>query len=676
MAYNETLLTYIVNNAYTMQGVISIPGKEFKAGKDYYTLKYTCVCPTGTSIFEYHITTLNKKLPAVVIGGEANASSYGCPFSGSWGEMRTNLSLLTYDRSNNPIIQSVKIISSLGDNYLSYRGIGRNVINNGKFSEAGTSRITIEADFPIFAPTKVRQGSDTNYVQYFLPNDTNIRSYINEIMINDDYSNIDKAVNYINIVNSIPTDQTYFINSTLKVNGHVTNNKGYCFQILPDVKICLYQDDSATGDASPNLHLMISRYPCLVKRITEDDSHYTETSSPELDYWHSGYWRDLDTGVNYTGICSTNIPIFRGQQNAQKYLDGELSESDALNGGSFANKDSTIGDELTSSDIPTINLASSGVGCYIYALSEGEIKDLMANYLYVTDPTLTEQIQNGLWYWGNNPIDFMIDCYYVPFSITPFYDTVVANMKFGTYQFINSAFNAVKESNGNRLTLFNTTFEGVYGDWRDYTQFKYDLYLPFVGFFSLDTYKYLNHTVKCEMMFDLSTHNVRYYLFVDGIITDRVDGSVGVNIPLMSSDMVNKAKNDREAIRGYVDSSLGAINSVASIKPSIAGAVGNVINATRSLEDLYNKATQSVEGSFSSSMNIYDISYSYLRITEDQMIIPDKVHQLYNYPSYYMGAASTLSGYCEISDVRFKNFTGTIDEQTTLLIELTEGVIL
>lgn len=676
MAYNETLLTYIVNNDYTMQGVISIPGKEFEAGKDYYTLKYTCVCPTGTSEFIYRITTLNKKLPAVVIGGDANASYYGCPFFGSWGQMAAYFNLFTYDRNITPIIQTVELISSVGDTYRSVRGIGRSVIGGGNFSEAGTSRITIEADFPIFAPTKVRQGNDTNYVQYFLPDDSNIRTYINEIMFNDDYSNIDKAVNYINIANSIPTDQAYFIDSTLKVNGHVTSNKGYCFQILPDAKICLYQDESATGDASPNLHLMISRYPCLVKRFTEDDSQYTETSSPELDYWHSGYWRDLDTGVNYTGICSTNIPIFRGRENAHKYLDGELSESDALNAGSFANKNSTIGDELTSSDIPTINLASSGVGCYIYALSEVEIKDLMANYLYVTDPTLTEQIQNGLWYWGNNPIDFIIDCYYVPFSISAFYDTVVANMKFGTYQFINSTFNVVKESNGNRLTLFNTTFEGVYGDWRDYTQFKYDLYLPFVGFFSLDTYKYLNHTVKCEMMFDLSTHNVRYYLFVDGIITDRVDGSVGVNIPLMASDMVNKAKNDREAIRGYVDSSLAAVNSVASNKPSIAGAVGNVINATRSLEELYNKATQSVEGTFSSSMNIYDISYAYLRITEDQMIIPDKVHELYNYPSYYMGVASALSGYCEISDVRFNNFTGTIDEQTTLLNELTEGVIL
>lgn len=648
------------NTEYTQSntGHVKIHHTDY-VGRDYY--------------LEFDVTNNLGYIPALDIVNSFTAPGAGFEDYG-WGAnaglLNVPLSVNDYTISNVDTsrweTQSPQIFS---------RGLFFNYSRYG-VAAGGSAyiQIDIEADFPLFLenPTELtfEGGSGTNYD---VVSDTN--SLVYQIS-HGNYDNISQAINYESDINSIPQDKTYFINSTLKVNGHVTSNNGYCFQILPDAKICLYQDDSATGDASPNLHLIISQYPCLVKRFTEDDSHYTETSSPELDYWHSGYWKDLDTGVNYTGICSTNIPIFRGSENAQKYIDGELSESDALNGGSFANKDSTIGGELTESDIPTVNLASSGVGCYIYALSEAEIKDLMANYLYVTDPTLTEQIQNGLWYWGNNPIDFMIDCYYVPFSISAFYDTVVANMKFGTYQFINSSFNAVKESNGNRLTLFNTTFEGVYGDWRDYTQFKYDLYLPFVGFFTLDNYKYLNHTVKCEMMFDLSTHNVRYYLFVDGIITDRVDGSVGVNIPLMASDMVNKAKNDREAIRGYVDSSLGAVNSVASKKPSIAGAVGNVINATRSLEDLYNKATQSVEGSFSSSMNIYDISYAYVRITEDQMIIPDKVHQFYNYPSYYMGAASALSGYCEISDVRFKNFTGTIDEQTTLLNELTEGVIL
>ena len=324
----------------------------------------------------------------------------------------------------------------------------------------------------------------------------------------------------------------------------------------------------------------------------------------------------------------------------------------------------------------------------------------MSNYLYVTDSTLLNNISDGLWLWGNNPIDFFIDCYYIPFDITNFYTTNNADMKFGTYRFESSqgwaTFPVVQETNGQRLTLFNTTFEGIYGDWRDFSQFEYDLYLPFYGFFKLDLYKYLNHVVRCEMMFDITTHNLRYYLFVDDVITDRIDSSVGINLPLMSSDYVNKAKSDRQARResdrtayramgAFLTGGLAVAGGIASGNASYAvnggtSAITSVIDAKYNLDALADKvnenATQHVEGTYSSSMNIYDIRYAYLRITESELIIPDKLNELYGYPSYYMGSASALSGYCEISDIRLKSFTGTVEELNALKGALREGVIL
>lgn len=676
MAFNFDFLTYHYNGV-TMIGNITINNSEFETGKSVYTCKINCRNSNGEDTFIYKITSNNGNLPTLVLGGSANAGRpWGCPFFGSWGSFKTYVA--TDSRMDNNF--GISLFSHVGnDTFTSYRLIGDGVAYNGEIT-SGTDYIEIDADFPIFVGTPTRIGSDSNYIEYRPAQDSNLLTYSTEISNNNDLTNVDKAVNYFNIINIIPADKTYFIRSSLKVNGTPTSHKDYCFQILPGAKICLYQDETVNGDGSPNLHLIISQYPCLVKGYSDPDSAYTESSNPDTEYWHSGYWRDIDTGVNYTGVCSTNIPIFRGQENAQKYLDGELSESDALNGGSFSNKDSTIGDELTGSDIPTINLSASGVGCYTYAVSEAQLKEIMANYLFTTDANLQQSIKDALWTWGNNPIDFMIDCYYIPFSISAFYDTINANLKFGTYQFPNTSYPAVKESNGNRLTLFNTTFEGVYGDWRDYTQFTYDLYLPFVGFFTLDNYKYLNHTVKCEMMFDLSTHNVRYYLFVDDIITDRVDGSVGVNIPLMATDTVNKAKHDRETKYGLVNNSLKLAGSVGQLASGDIGGAASGVNAViggiKKYEDLQTKPSSSVEGSFSSSMNIYDISYAYLRITEKQLIIPDKLNQLYGYPSYYIGSASQLSGYCEISDIRLNGFTGTVDEMEQLKRDLMEGVIL
>ena len=663
----------VASGSFSYNGYIDIINEEFTTTNEGYIEVNVTGDAEGSCRFT--VTDVRGGIPAVTLGVQGvvtGTTRYYCQTQLNKNQS-DNLVISNWTESNWSGTGQLGNVVGWGTNWLrkSYT-VATNVPH--------TMNITIKSNIPIFMTDFVTTFEDANGSgKGCYSTDTTILGYAHEI-VTGDYTHLDQAVNYLNPINTIQADKKYFIRSTLKVNGTPTTTKGYCFQILPEAKICLYQDESVTGDGSPNLHLIISQYPCLVKGYSDPDSDYTETSNPDTEYWHSGYWRDINTGINYTGVCSTNIPIFRGQQNAQKYLDGDLSESDALNGGSFANTDSTIGGELTSSDIPTVNLSASGVGCYTYAVSEAQLKEIMANYLFTTDANLQQSIKDALWTWGNNPIDFMIDCYYIPFSISAFYDTINANLKFGTYQFPNTSYPAVKESNGNRLTLFNTTFEGVYGDWRDYTQFTYDLYLPFVGFFTLDNYKYLNHVVKCEMMFDLSTHNVRYYLFVDGVITDRVDGSVGVNIPLMATDTVNKAKHDRDTKYGLVTDALSVAGTVGELAAGdisgVSSGINKVVSGIKKYEDLGTKPTSSVEGSFSSSMNIYDISYAYLRITEKQLILPDKLNQLYNYPSYYMGSASQLSGYCEISDIRLNGFTGTVDEMEQLKRDLMEGVIL
>lgn len=683
----------VIHNNYSMRCFFKINGSEYTESNIGHVRIHAYGKSHLTDFNAYQsfkVTNNDGYVPALIINLGARYNTAGT--YRTYG-MTMSIAKLNTMRL---VVSDVNIDSSYPGEGGIFSGLNINYGVSDANQDAFTLTVEIDADIPIFIGTPVKSYDDDRGYGYTISSNSTIETYANEVC-HGTYDNLRYAANFINVIDSIPSDLSYYIDSTLKVNGHITSQKAFNFQIQPNSKIVLYQDEAPTGNASPNMHLVISKYPVLVKRRSDPDSSYTEVSTVDTEYWHSGYWKDINTGVNYTGICSTNIPIFRGQSDAQKYLDGDLDISDAINGGSLGNKDSTIGEDLRSSDIDTVNLATSGVGCYIYALSEAQIKDLMENYLYVTDQTTIDGIRDGIWYWGNNPIDFFIDCYYIPFSIDNFYDTVNANMKFGTYQFVNgSTFPAVKESNGDRIVLFDTTFEGVYGDWRDYTQFKYDLYLPFYGFFPLDLFKYLNHNVRCEMMFDITTHNIRYYLFVDGIITDRIDSSVGINLPLMASDYVNKAKSDRQTERAMEQKTVnmtlqaakngmdigGAIvsgNPVAAVNNGIS-AVGNVANGMYDLAALSDKAkenaSQSIHGSFSAAMNIYDIKYAYLRITEDQMILPEKIHELYNYPSYYVGSASALSGYCEISDIRLKSFTGTVEEANALKSALMEGIIL
>ena len=552
--------------------------------------------------------------------------------------------------------------------------------------------ITIDADFPIFAmdSTTSSDGTGGTYVRFA---NTNFSTYETEIKTGDT-THISQSVNYKNVVNEIPVDKVWTARTHLKKNGSVVaaSSKAYDFRIQPDAKIWFVYTDRLEGDDAPNLILHINKAPWLQKSAYAPDSEYTETSLLDTDYW-MGNWMDYDTGDSYTGWLSTNIPIFDTEAKGDAYGRGDIGIDEAINGGDTTFSISTIGDDLSSSEIPTVNLATSGAGCFIYDLSVADVKQIMSTYLYTDDASLKAEYVDALWLWGNNPIDFFIDLYYIPFSITNFYDTVAANLKFGSYQIPDTSYTAVKEANGDRITLFTTSFEGIYGDWRDYTLFKYELFLPYVGFIELDPQKYINKMVSCEMMFDITTHNLRYYLFADGVISDRVDGSVGVNIPLMATDQVNKAKNDRNSYYSleknkwnFAGAAAGAVVGGVAAGPAgavVGGAVGIIgsainaqINANQLNEQIKSQPTEQIYNSFSSAMNIYDISYAYLKITEKGSIIPDKLHSLYGYPCYYMGKGSALSGYCELSDIRLSGFTGTIDEANALKTILREGVIL
>ena len=668
-------------------GKINVSNSEFETGKDHYTLRLKATNSNGSDEYVYRITSANGYLPSMIIGGEANASNpWGCPFSSSWGLLKAYFSTWSNMGGN----FGVSLYSHTGnDTFTSYRAIGGGVIYGGEIAYDGTITIDIEADFPLFMGVPTIATSTATYIEYRPAQDNNLSTYCTEVSTNNDLTNVNKAINYYSVVNTIPVNHVYTVRCLLKKNGSAVSgtNKAYDFRIRPNARIWFVLTNRTFGDGSANMILHINESPWLQKNAYAPDSAYTETGTLDSTYWF-GNWTDYDNGDSYTGVCSTNIPIFDSDAKGNAYGSGDIGIDEALNGGDTSFSRSTIGEDLNSSDIPTVNLAVSGCGSYIYALSDTELKEIMHDYLYTTDTTLQGHISDGLWMWGNNPAEFLVDLYYIPFAISNFYDTVSANLKFGTYQIPDTSYSAIKEANGDRITLFNTTFEGIYGDWRDYTQFDYDLFLPFVSFVSLDVQKYLNKTVRCEMMFDITTHNLRYYLFADDVLTDRFDGSVGVNMPIMATDIVNKAKSDREAYRQTKNLAMnigtGVATGIAGVMSGnafmSANSVSNITSALSSINEIGDKyaqkASSHIEGSFSSAMNIYDINYAYLRITERGLVIPDKINSLYGYPSYYMGVASSLSGYCEISDIRLTSFTGTVEELEALKNALKEGVIL
>lgn len=664
--------------------VVPLQEETFDANKDYYTLRvHVQYGDTYELRAEIRITTTTgHNMPALILRG----NSYGqCPYAfiqdNDYFIMNTNLTWYGGSQYQNQGV-TYEIISQTGDTEeINIYDGSRVGISAERLYAASEVLITLEADFPIFGgPVDVLEET-ANITYYYYSENPTYQGYVNEVLYNGDYTNIDLALNsHESQPEEIEEDKIYYINNSLKVNGSIASgsSKAYRFKIDKYSRIGLYTSLPHDNDKNPNMVLKISGSKPFKWNIPTNNT-WTEASalpSGAVNYQYNtnNSWTDFSNGDVCYANLSTNIKIFSSEEALDEYFeDGDAS--DAINGGDDdGGKESDIGSKLDGTDIPTTTPGLSGTGSYVYALSLANLKSIMDNCLYVTDNDVIDAIKNGLWLWGNNPIDFLVDLYYVPFSLSSFYTLGSAGVKFGTYAFPSAgSFPIITDASGNRITLFNTFFSPIYGDWRDFAYVQYDLYLPFIGFVPLDVSKYLGHTVKCEMMFDVTTHNMRYYLFSDGVITDRFDGSVGVNMPIMASDQVNKAKMDIQNTKDTVNAGIGLVGSLAA--GSIGGSISGIMDFAQGMAAVTGQKTpQSVNGGFSSSMNIYDVKYAYLRITENKHLVPGNLHSVYNYPSYYIGPLSALSGYCELEDVQLKSSCSEY-EYNEIKNLLKEGVI-
>lgn len=543
----------------------------------------------------------------------------------------------------------IENIEHSGDNIIPIYGLGFSgtvSVNDDK-----VLYFEIDADFPIFASGRVSlEPSITGEVgeTWGFNGITTDEQYINEIY-GGNFDHASSAINYEDIADTIPTNKEYFIFSQVKRNNEVVEYKAFKFAILPDAKISL-------AHVNDNWILQITEMPYKYIDLSEggySSIGWSESNSLLSNHVSYPYNEDYTSGGdNYSVWLYTNIPRFDSQEDREKYNNDEIGIDGAIDGGG-SYKTSPIGEEENISDIDTSTFDSRACGSNIYLMSNSEMMDLKE---YLFDPNHKTSLQDGLWLWGNTPASVIIGLFYVPFSVADFYQTASAGVKFGSHVATDLGFYTIGTIGGKRKLLFQMSFEGKYGDFRDYDYMTYELYLPFVGrFITLDTNRYLNKVIRCEMLFDAYKHEIRYYLYANGVIEDRIDCVCGVDMPLISTDNVSKAKTDissrfddinnmAQGITGAMQGRLG----FGSIVSSVTGLVENKMIRAQ-------KPTETIQGGFSSSLNTFDIRYPYLRITETLTVKPTKLNSEYGSPSYYIGKASELSGYCECEDIQLKS---------------------
>lgn len=665
------------------------PAEAFTPGQEKYHIKWTFTFNDQEKYFEYELTpsTGSNNIPAVRFGyRNMDMNDVPCYYEMySAPELRTYLAfaLGTTEGQSTGIVSGTLVDSggTLNIEMANWRQINTERLVGTV--AACNLEIKIETDFPIFfSETAIFTGTIGGKVgdAYYCTSKAADNGYVLDC-VTGDMSDIENAVNYTSQVNTIPRDKRYYINNFVRKNGTLVANKRYEFMIPPGAKIGLVitQNPHDPEGLTYNMSLHIDNYTSFLYRTGgSGDSWSTGSFLTLLDLtvsrYYYGEWTDYGNGDYYKASCDTNIPIWPSNGGWESYLDGRITEEDAENGGELSHHHPTTGEDLDSSDIESPQIGASGIGCNVWALNKSDLNDI-ADILYDDTQSVIDDIQKGTWLWGNNPMDFIISCYYVPFDISEFYTTDSGrDVFFGSYDSGLDKTKVIENSNSNRITLCSTPIESVYGDYRDITLFKYELFLPFIGFIPLDIQAFLDKMLTVELSFDIMTHNIRYYIYADGIIQERIDGSVGYDIPLMATDQVNKAKSDIQGMLNLVD----VAKDIGSAAPTAAGALRGIGSAASDALTAYTniakKPAAKIIGNISSCMNIYDIRYVYLKITETGNIKPENLNAIYNYPSYYIGNSAALSGYCELQDIQLS--CAATDEEIAEIKSLLKGGVI
>lgn len=652
---------------------------DFEPGKSEYSLKWTIKFNNQEQWVLWKIIPSTTQLPALRFALSLMPSYYNIispPSMTCFNDMKFGSSF-----GVSTGIDSVEFVEMGGD-IIEENPVWDYFIKTliGTVAECNLD-VTIEADFPIFSSSWIATTPPIGDA-YRSDSDAEDDGYITNC-VTGDMSDVSHAVNYTSVVNTIPRDRTYYIRNQLKKNGTLVETKDLKFQIPEGARIWLVADEHEPNGQTYNMRLYMSGLglpPTFKYRVVGDPSWtVAHILTSALRFYYYGTWTDYNNGDLYKVVGrskggTTNIPIFADEQTGDMYGDGLIGEDASLNSGDLGYDDNiSTGGDLSSTDIPNPVIAGSGAGVNVWLLDRGNLNSIMS-VLYTDQQTIIDDIQKGTWLWGNNPIDFIVSIYYVPFNVSSFYDTTTERVWLGQYD-TGYDYTQCKESksSGQRITLVNTSIDNVYGDFRDIDYFKYDLFLPYVGFVPLDPNVYVGHNLKIEMAFDVMTHNIRYYLYCDNVVTDRIDGSVGYSIPITGTDQVNKAKSN---LNGIVNTVKGGIEATGGVM------TGNLSMFATGSMDILNGAVQGfsypkeiIRGDISSSMNIYDINYVYLKITEKESIYPAGIKQIYNNPSYVVGSISNLSGYCEIDNVQIST-KATEPEINEILSLLRGGVII
>lgn len=327
---------------------------------------------------------------------------------------------------------------------------------------------------------------------------------------------------------------------------------------------------------------------------------------------------------------------------------------------------STTPTRPATSNNPSTNFSS------MYALSRDEVNDFLSE---LNTSTFIDNIQLLF----NTPIENVISLRAYPFDVK-----ARAPAGVGVGIIVNVV---TMETNGYYLghvsqpliSLGSLTVPTYFGNFLDYAPFtKIELYLPYIGFMSLDTNEVMGKTISIQYAVDYLTGQGTAFVMANGVMLLTAEGQIGVDVPIGGSNAAEVAKNN-------LVTGIGAAGGIVSTAAAAAtgGAVAGAMVGLKTLASttagvINGNQVHVSKGSIGNGANgFYAPQNAYLIITRPTPAEPNGYAHYYGRPSGKTKQLQQLTGYTVVDSVHVNNITtGTADEITEIERLLKNGVIL
>ena len=449
-------------------------------------------------------------------------------------------------------------------------------------------------------------------------------------------------------------------------------------------------------------------------QYSTDGQTWVDTDEFPFDFFYRKRVNELsptpDTYLGYAlTFSNSKIPVFKDEETAQGYIDGEVDITDADNWREISGSYPIINNTAESDDDTTMGTVyTKSFFSQQYICSESAIQQI-SNALFDIDSGgltgLWDDIKRGLEMYGNNPMDAVQGCMFFPINLSSVFTNTQNQtyIYFGGYQFNLTGGVSVDKilyPNGSYDFGSFDLYPSFGGSWRDFSPYqRLFVFLPYIGWCELDIARYLGKHINVKYYFDTRTGMCMACLFTQTstgyCIVDYFQGQCGVSMPITLSDYTSFMNAQIQTLlggnqRSTYDGGLvgdfakgvgtGLVESGAmSVGTMALGGLagGAMLGATKTLYGLtqnninnFNKT----KGGSSGMLNQYlPQEVCFLLETQDADVTPNEL-SLMGYPSNASGRLCDFSGYLEVDTVNLVCPYATENEKAEIVQMLKSGV--